>query len=137
MRRSAEFQAVKASAVFGIRHLASSVAFARRAHAEGANRARDLRTEFLLYLTGRRQVGDALQVAGLGRGVAEAVVVVFSSEPVLELMAAAQGWKREDSLIDARPRDLKAAGFTDREIKSALDPLLLPLERTALLAVQR
>ncbi|HLF07629.1 MAG TPA: KEOPS complex subunit Cgi121 [Thermoplasmata archaeon] len=137
MASDPELQVAKASMVFGLRHLGSAVLHARRAHAEKTNRAHDLRTEFLLCLTGQRQVGDALRVAGLGTGREEVVAVHFGGPQNLLGIAAREGWDRDDSLIEADVHDLKGAGFTAEEIATAIDPLLLPLERTALLTVQR
>lgn len=130
-------QVVKSTSVFGLAHLASAVRLARRSHAEGKNRARDLRTEFLLFITGERQVVTALRAAGLGEGEGKVVAVDFSGPDSLEAIAQERGWRRDDALIGADGKDLRGAGFSDREIRVASDALLLPLERTALLAVRR
>jgi tRNA threonylcarbamoyladenosine modification (KEOPS) complex Cgi121 subunit len=137
MRAHPTLQVVNAGCVFGGRHLASAVIHARLAHHQGSNRARDLRTEVLMYLTGQRQVADAIRIGGLARGRVEAVAISFSGRPALARIASAEGWERDDSLLHGRVEDLPAAGFTAVEIGTALDPLLLPLERTALLVVQR
>ena len=56
---------VDAAAVCGPGHLASALLHARRAHERGRGRARSLKVEVFLYLAGQRQIGSALDTAGL------------------------------------------------------------------------
>ena len=136
MREDTSLQLVRADAVLGLRHLASSLMHARRAVADGRCRGRELRTDFLLYLTGERQIADALRLAGpTGRKV-DVIAVRFGTGRMLHRIARAKGWKRKDSLLRSWPGRFKLT-LTGEEVDAALDLSLLPLERTALLDVQK
>src|SRR5256886_15078518 len=62
---SAEVLPVGAPVVFGRDHLESAIVHAERAKATNAMSAHSLSLQPLLYLSGRRQVVDAIPVAGL------------------------------------------------------------------------
>lgn len=85
-----EVQLVRPEAVVSPRHAASAALHARRAFAEGRNRASSLGLEFLCYLTGQRQIAEALRRGGLAPGASQAVAVALGREPRTALEAVAQ-----------------------------------------------
>ncbi len=136
MREDTSLQVVRADAVLGLRHLASSIFHAKRAVAEGRGRGKETRTDFLLYLTGERQVADAIRLAGVMGEDVDAIAVRFGPGRMLHRVARSKGWKRKDSLLRSWPSRFNLP-LTGEEVEAALDLSLLPLERTALLDVQK
>jgi len=64
-KSGATIHIVDADAVCGPAHLASALLHARRSHANHRPRARDLKVELMMYLSGQRQIERAIQIAGL------------------------------------------------------------------------
>jgi tRNA threonylcarbamoyladenosine modification (KEOPS) complex Cgi121 subunit len=71
-------QLARTDAVFSERHLVASFYAAATTMMTGAARSRRIEVEFLLRLTARRQIADALRVAGLVGGESEVLLVVIS-----------------------------------------------------------
>lgn len=86
-----EVQLVRPAVVEGPRHVASAALHARRAFAERRNRASSLGLEFLCYLSGQRQIAEALRRAGLAPQARQAVAVALGREPRSALEAVAKG----------------------------------------------
>lgn len=74
-RHDVFLQLVDPRAVYNERHLVSALLHARRARAQGRAKAHSLGAEFLLYLTGQRQVSSALERAGIKPGAEQTIVV--------------------------------------------------------------
>ncbi len=125
-----------ASVVFGREHLESAALHAERARDAGLMATRSVSMEALLYLTGERQVADAIRVAGIRNGTTTIAVGLFGAAPVEELIARL-GWSRDDAVLDAMGKDLSSLGIRDVERGTVpQDRVLdLALERTALLDV--
>lgn len=86
-----EVQLVRPEAVVGPRHVASAMEHAQRALREGRNRASGLGLEFLCYLSGQRQIAEALRRAGLPPGATRAVAAALGGRPREALEAVAKG----------------------------------------------
>lgn len=137
-RHSADVLLADAGVVFGEAHLASAAIHATRAHAAGTAVARTLSMEALRYLSGQRQVADAIRVTGLRAGTRGIAIVVFgadSADGLLEEM----GWRRDDRVLEARGKQLSALGITKAEEGSVPEERRpdLALERVALLDVTK
>ncbi len=127
-----------ASVVFGRDHLESAAMHAERARAAGVMATRSLSMEALLYLAGKRQVADAIEASGLRTATKAAAVLVFGDAPADDLIAHL-GWTRDDGVLSAAGKDLRAMGIRPSEQATvprerATD---LALERTALVDVMK
>ncbi len=135
--RRAEVLLADARLVFGRDHLESAILHAVRARNTGSGVARDLGLETLRYLSGARQVTNAIRAAGLHEGAASVAVVVF--EGSADELLAHLGWARDDTVLDARGKSLRDLGIgpsAERTV-GADRPADLALERTALLDIEK
>ncbi len=135
--RHAEVMLADAKLVFGRDHLESAILHAVRARGTGTGVARDLGLETLRYLSGARQVTDAIRAAGLHGGSASAAVVVF--EGSADELLTHLGWTRDDTVLGARGKSLRNLGIgASAERTVAADRAAdLALERTALLDIEK
>lgn len=125
-----------ARAVFGRAHLESAALHAERARANGSMFTKSVSMEGLLYLAAERQVGDAIQAAGIQDGTSTIGLVVFGEAPASDLIGAL-GWTQDDRVLEAEGKDLGVLGISAAE-RSTVSPskaVELALERTALLDV--
>ncbi len=136
--RHAEILVADARAVFGRDHLESAVRHAERAKAGGTMSARSLPMETLLYLSGKRQVADAIATAGIRSGTEAIAVVVFGDVRASEAVAAL-GWKPEAGVLEASSKDPAVLGITRAELGTVPKERWhdLALERVALLDVEK
>ena len=136
--RKAHALAVDARAVFGRDHIESAARHAERAQASRTMSSRTLEMETLLYLSGRRQVVDAIRSAGLLEGTDSIGLIVWHMERPDDLVRLL-GWRRDDQVLDSAGKSLEVLGVTKteqgtvREIAAAD----LALERVALLDVTK
>lgn len=130
---------VDAGAVCGPGHLAGAVRHAREAAAAGEARARDPRVEVMLYLTGQRQIKNALKRAGVGPGTRAVAAVVEGPAPKAARAAAelleAVGMGRDDRAMDPSAAKLRRltgeappAGTEDWEALAMENTAMLRLE---------
>lgn len=136
--RAVEVSLADGRAVFGADHLESAALHAERAQRSGAMATRSLGMETILYLSGQRQVADALRVAGLRAGTEQVAVAVFGPAAAEELLAEL-GWVRDDAVLEATGKSLRVLGVTAAEEATAPPARAadLALERTALLDVKK
>ncbi len=136
--RHVEVLVADARAVFGRDHLESAIRHAERAKEHGTMSTRSLPMETLLYLSGRRQVADALAAAGIHRSTQGVAVVVFGEGNARDLIRA-MGWTRDPTALDAGTKDPGALGLTKAELSTIPRERWpdLALERVALLDVQK
>lgn len=127
-----------ARAVFGRDHLESAIRHAERAKEHGTMSTRSLPMEALLYLSGRRQVVEALAAAGIRRGTQTLAVVVFAESGAHE-MVQAMGWTPDAEVLRAGTKDAEALGLTNAELSTIPSERWpdLALERVALLDVEK
>ncbi len=135
--RHSEVLLADANLVFGRDHLESAILHAVRARGTGNGVARDLGLETLRYLSGARQVANAIRAAGLHEGSASVAVVVF--EGSVDALLAHLGWIRDDTVLDARGKSLRNLGIgASAERTLPADRVAdLALERTALLDIEK
>jgi tRNA threonylcarbamoyladenosine modification (KEOPS) complex Cgi121 subunit len=129
-------QLLRADRVYGRDHLLHAARLATRALAEGRARSADLPTETLLHAAGERQVGKALAFLGLHAGTTAVAAVAWDSK-ALDAFARAEGWTRDDALLEGGPAVLDSFGVTAEE-RAMLPPARwdeLILERVALVDV--
>ncbi len=136
--KGAEAFLADASVVFGLDHLESAALHAERARATGTMATRSLPMEAMLYLSGCRQVADAIEAAGLRDGTQAIALVVFGDASVENLIAHL-GWTHDDSVLAAGGKSLRVLGLTKEgqgtvPRERAED---LALERTALVDLEK
>lgn len=132
--QGAEVLVVDARAVFGRDHLESAILHAERAKATKTMTARTLSLETLLYVSGQRQIVDAIRVAGLRKGTEAIGIVAWDIENPDELVKCL-GWTRDDRVLDAVGKSLEVLGITEQD-QGTLPPTRaadLALEKVALL----
>jgi KEOPS complex subunit Cgi121 len=99
--------------VFNERHLQSAQFHATRAFEQKRESAHSFGAEFLLYLTGQRQVSRALELAGIKKG-AEATIIVADGEragTVLWGVLDKLGWSRDPKGIPENREAVMALGI--------------------------
>jgi KEOPS complex subunit Cgi121 len=136
--RRAEVLAADAQAVFGRDHLESAVRHAERARAEQTSSTRSIAMETLLYLSGQRQVADAIRVAGLRNGTDTIALVIWPGDRSQDLLTTL-GWARDDAVLESAGKSLDRLGVTKVEKGTVPETTVqdLALERVALLDVAK
>jgi len=124
--------------VFGRDHIESAVRHGSRAAAAGSMEARSVSMEALRYLAAEKQVADALRVAGIRKDTDRLAVVIFGTGSLGEAVAAL-GWVRDDSVLDARGKDLERLGVQSVERGTVPSDCVqdLALERVALVDIEK
>lgn len=127
-----------ARSVFGRDHLSSAAIHAERSQARGTMVVRSIAIEALLYLSGQRQVADAIRVAGIRKGTKKVAIAVFGGPRASEFLENV-GWSRDDSGLEPRRKSLRSLGITAAEETTVPDVLRadLALERVALVDVKK
>ncbi len=136
--RGVEVLLADARVVFGRDHLESAIAHAERAKAKGTMAARTLAMETLLYLTGQRQVSDAIRAGGIREGTETTAIVLFGSSSVEDLLREF-GWTRDDRALEPTGKPLSSLGIgasEERTIPGDRRPDLA-LEKVALVDANR
>lgn len=137
-KHGAELLLADADLVFGRDHLESAVQHAVRAQSHGTMAAHSVSMEALRYLSGQRQVADAIRVAGIHQGSTATAIVIFGSLPIDEVLASF-GWSRDDRVLESRGKSLDRLGIMEAEL--ATIPIErrpdLALEKVALLALEK
>jgi KEOPS complex subunit Cgi121 len=130
--------AADARTVFGRDHLESAVRHAERAQASNRMGARTLAIETLLYVAGKRQVVDAIRVAGLRKGTRAIALVLWGVDDPDDLLSSL-GWTRDDTVIEPAGKSLEVLGVTERERGTVTEAAVadLALEKVALLDVSK
>ncbi len=103
-----------AKVVFGRDHVESAIFHAARAQREDTMGTRTLGMETLLYLSTRRQVTDAIRVAGIHNDTTAAAIVVLGDASIDELIGSL-GWTRDDDVLEPAGKSLEALGISREE----------------------
>ena len=123
-------QIVDADHVAGREHVLSAVEHARRSIDRGLGASGKFELEFLLYLSGERQISRAIEAAGVRPG--RPFVMILGDGPSAEEVLERFRWTSDASLIAPGLKKLRALGFSRAEIEAAGAAALdLPLERVA------
>ena len=129
-RHGCEILVADARAVFGRDHLESAVRHAIRARDAKNMAAKTLPMEILRYLAARRQVSDAIRVAGI-RPDTKRIALAFVGGGKVDSFLAAFGWSRDDDVLRAEGKSLANLGISGVQAKT------VPQDRRADLALER
>jgi KEOPS complex subunit Cgi121 len=110
-------QLLDAGHVAGRDHILSAVEHARRAIDRGLGASGRFELEFLLYVSGERQISRAIEVAGVRRG--RPFVAVVGAGPDSKEVLGRYDWEADASVIDSSPAKIRALGFSTAEIEAA------------------
>jgi len=110
-------QLLDAGHVAGRDHILSAADHAQRAIDRGLASSGTFELEFLLYISGERQISKAIETAGVRAG--RPFVAVVGNGPDSEAILERFGWKADASLIETSPAKLRALGFSKGEIEAA------------------
>ena len=116
----------------------SAALHAERAKDTGTLATHSLAMETLLYVSGRRQVADAIGVAGL-RPDSEGVGLVLFGSRNLDDFLREMGWSRDDAVLSADDKSLEKLGFSKTDTDTIPDGRQrdLALEKVALLDLEK
>ena len=137
-QRGVEILLADARAVFGRDHFESAALHGQRAKSAGTMVARSVSIEALRYLAARRQVADAMRVAGIRPDTDSVAIVIFGTGSPDEFIAQ-RGWIRDDHVLEASGKDLGALGIQSKERETVPPDRVddLALERLALVDVEK
>jgi len=124
--------------VLGRDHFETAVRHAARAQAAGTMAARSVSMEALRYLSGQRQVADAIRTAGIRPGASGVAIAVFGNQRLDDIVALV-GWSRDDAVLDPKGKSLMTLGISEAESRT-LPPSQRPdlaLEKVALLDLEK
>ena len=110
-------QLADAEHVAGRNHIVSAVEHARRSIDRGLGASGKFELEFLLYLSGERQLSKAIEIAGV-RTRLPFVAVVGDGPTAAEILERFR-WTTDESVIKAGAKKLRALGFSSTEIEAA------------------
>ena len=123
-------QLVDSEHVAGPDHVLSAVEHARRAMDRGLGSSGRFELEFLLYLSGERQISKAIELAGVRPG--RSFVAVAGDGPTLPELLERFPWTPDESVVRSSERKLVALGFSRTETEAAgASAADLALERVA------
>lgn len=135
--RIAPLQAVRADLVVGPDHVRSAAMHAQRAQREGRMQANSVEVEFARYLSGERQIRDALAKVGLADGAAAAAVVALGPKrtDALEHFLHALAPKQDDKVLDASEAKLVRFGVGAKAMQATAPARRMDLVLEAVAAV--
>ncbi len=110
-------QLLDAGHVAGRDHVLSAVEHARRALDRGLGASGRFELEFLLYVSGKRQISKAIEVAGVRPG--RPFVAVVGDGPKSKEILERFDWESDASLVESNAAKLRALGFSKAEIDAA------------------
>jgi len=129
-------QLIDSENVFGEDHLRAAFEKAVRAFRSEENVSSSLATEMMLYLSGRRQIQEALESIGLNEG-SKAIVILSEKEP--DELLRRLSFMEDDSVLSPVGKDVRRMGITDTEIATVKKDSVveLVLERVASVDVKK
>lgn len=134
-------QACDASWVFDAAHAESAYVHARRAHDRGEAASRTVGGEFLRYLTGKRQVGTAIEAGGVKEGQETFVLIAAGAKAGAAVwrFLDTTGRRRDPAGVGPNEDALDRLGVTEEERQAAPrdEWADLVLERVALVDLER
>jgi len=138
-RTDASIRLLDAKRVFGPDHIRSALMKAVRAFENGQNVSDSLATETMLYMSGCRQIQEAVALLGLKRDSRSIVCVADLAEGIKEKLAKELSIEEDESIIDSGPKDLFGFGVSNAEISTLPDKkrIDLVLERVASVDIKR
>ncbi len=137
-RHGSEVCLADARFIFGRDHLESAALHAERAKDTGTMASRSISMETLLYVSGKRQVAEAIRFAGLRKDSASIGLVVFGSAAPDDFLRE-MGWSRDDTILSEEGKSLEGFGIS-RAQEATVPPERRPdlvLEKVALLDLEK
>ncbi len=126
-----EFQVMNSEFIFFPEQIISAIKHALRAFDRGENISNKLRVEILLYLSGKRQIKEAISLLGYNGG--EGYLLTWSKRSLPEWLE-----KSDFSWSKLEKEKLRKLGISEEEIKACGSSWKdLPLEVIALLDVEK
>ncbi len=130
-RTDVSIRLLDARRVFGMDHIRSALMKAVRAFENGQNVSNSLATETMLYMSGCRQIQEAVALLGLKRNSRSIVCVADLAEVIKEKLATELKIEEDESIIESGQKDLSGFGVTDVEVST------LPKEKRIDLVLER
>jgi KEOPS complex subunit Cgi121 len=112
-------QLADAGRVVGRDHVLAAINHARRAIDRGTQATDRVELEFLLYLSGERQISKAIAAAGVRAG--RPFVAVVCGGPDRGEVLARFRWTEDEAVLRPSPAKVRALGYTAAEIETAGD----------------
>jgi KEOPS complex subunit Cgi121 len=124
---------LNAQKVFGKDHVLSALQKAARAFDNGQNVSDSLATETMLYMSGCRQIQEAVELFGIKEEVGQIVIIADHSADIEEKLKGFPIQEDESVLEGISGKDIAGFGISGREAGSVPDKLKLDLvlERVA------
>ena len=115
--RGGRGQLLDAGHVAGRDHILSAANHARRAIDRGLASSGTFELEFLLYVSGERQISKAIETAGVRPG--RPFIAVAADGPGSREVLERFRFRADPSLVETSPAKLRALGFSKAEIEAA------------------
>lgn len=133
---SVSIQLVDADKIFGADHLRAAFEKAARAFSSMENVSESISTEMMLYLSGCRQIQEALEVIGLGNKP-EKIIVIVDKE--FQDLHAQFSLEEDDSVLSPEGKDIKCLRVADAEIATVKEDrkVDLVLEKVASVDIKK
>jgi KEOPS complex subunit Cgi121 len=138
-RTDASVRLLDSRRVFGPDHIRSALMKAVRAFENGQNVSDSLATETILYMSGRRQIQEAVALLGLKMDTESIVCVADLAEGIKEKLAKELSIREDESIIASGQKDLSGFGISAMEISTLPDEKRddLVLERVASVDIRK
>ncbi len=109
MRHDVTLQIVDARNICGAKHIFHAATLALTAHEERNSRAKKIELEILLYLSGKRQIGEAIQSMGVKNVTREVTIIALGSSEkatrsALQDAVASLNGRTDDSALELTER---------------------------------
>lgn len=133
---SISIQLIDADKIFGADHLRAAFEKAARAFSSNENLSESISTEVMLYLSGCRQIQEALEVIGLA-DKPERIIVIVDKE--LQDLHAQFSLEEDDSVLSPEGKDIRCLRVADAEIATVKEDrkVDLVLEKVASLDIKK
>lgn len=135
-KKAASIQLVDSKKIFGQDHLRAAFEKTVRAFKSGQNVSDSIVTEMMLYLSGCRQIQEALDAIGL-KEQPKSLIVLSDREPgdLSNLLSL----EEDESVLSPEGKDVRCLGISDIEISTVRekDVTDLALERVASVDVRK
>jgi len=99
------YQILDANAIAGVEHLYFAAVNALKAFSQGLNISKRFSLEFLLHVSGQRQISKAIEMVGVKRDTKEIVLVIFAqkkkvSSTAITTISKIIGGIRDDNVLE-------------------------------------
>ncbi len=135
-------QILDANAIAGVEHLYFAAVNASKAFNQGLNISKNFSIEFLLYVSGQRQISKAIGIVGVKHDTREIALVIFAQEEEFSSKAIITiskiiGGIRDDDVLEIRdPTHVAKLFGLENSYDNIATLKSLLIERSALLITQ-